>query len=104
VAVASHPYRLGPAAGTVLATLGVDLAAVTDTPATARPLLRFCLDWTEQQHHLAGSLGAAVATAFIDAGWVARRPRTRDVRLTDAGTAALDEHLGIRVPGPRPLT
>jgi len=90
--VASHPYRLGPAAGAVLAGLGVDLAAL---PGTGRPLLRFCLDWTEQRHHLAGRLGAAVATALLDAGWVARRPRTRDLRLTEAGAAAIADTLGV---------
>jgi DNA-binding transcriptional ArsR family regulator len=92
----SHPYRLGPHAGTVLAGLGVDLTAISGTPGTARPLLRFCLDWTEQRHHLAGRLGAAVATAFLDAGWVVSRPRTRDLRVTDTGVSALDDLLGIR--------
>jgi hypothetical protein len=90
--VASHPYRLGPAAGVVLAGLGVDLAAL---PGTGRPLLRFCLDWTEQRHHLAGRLGAAVATALLDAGWVTRRPRTRDLRLTEVGAAAIADTLGV---------
>ncbi|MEQ0561159.1 metalloregulator ArsR/SmtB family transcription factor [Amycolatopsis sp. NEAU-NG30] len=88
-----HPYTLGPAAAPVFGELGVDLDAVA---AGRRPLLKFCLDWSEQRHHLAGALGAAVATRFLDAGWV--RPRTeghRALRLTEEGTQALETHLGV---------
>jgi DNA-binding transcriptional ArsR family regulator len=95
-----HPYELGPAADGVLARLGVNLAELSATGATSRPLLRFCLDWTEQQHHLAGSLGTALATAFLNAGWITRRPRTREIRLTPTGAAALRDHLDIDVAAP----
>jgi len=93
-----HPYQLGPAADSALARLGVNLTDLSRAAATARPLLRFCLDWTEQQHHLAGSLGAALVTAFLNAGWIARRPRGREIRLTTTGAAALREYLDIRPP------
>ncbi|MEW2503186.1 ArsR/SmtB family transcription factor [Amycolatopsis sp. CA-161197] len=88
-----HPYVLGPAAQTVFSALGVDLEAAS---AARRPLLRFCLDWSEQRHHLAGALGAAVAQRLLDAGWLRRRAQAhRAVRLTPAGSAALGEILGI---------
>jgi DNA-binding transcriptional ArsR family regulator len=83
-----HPYELGPAAGPVLGELGVDLDAVR-RGAGQRPLLRFCLDWSEQRHHLAGRLGSAVLDAFLAQGWVVRRPGHRAVTVTDAGEAAL---------------
>ena len=54
-----------------------------------RPLLRFCLDWSEQRHHLSGRLGAAVLDAFLDQRWVERRTGHRAVTVTDAGEAAL---------------
>jgi DNA-binding transcriptional ArsR family regulator len=93
--LATHPYRLGPRAREVLCGLGVD-AAVLDGPATGRrPLLRFCLDWTEQRHHLAGALGAALLTAVEDAGWVARRPRDRALRVTPLGRDQLRDALGV---------
>lgn len=73
--------------------LGVDV----DLVATGRrPLLKFCLDWSEQRHHVAGALGAAVATRFLDAGWVTRRTQAhRALRLTPDGAQALKTHLGL---------
>jgi DNA-binding transcriptional ArsR family regulator len=83
-----HPYELGPTAAPVLAELGVDLDAVR-RGGGQRPLLRFCLDWSEQRHHLAGRLGAAVLDAFLDREWVVRRSGQRAVTVTDAGEDAL---------------
>ncbi|WP_328394672.1 ArsR/SmtB family transcription factor [Nocardia sp. NBC_00416] len=90
--VAEHTYRLGPAATPVLAELGVDLAEVR---GRRRPLLRFCVDWSEQRHHLAGGLGAAVLTRMESAGWVARHESRRALRVTDAGASVLHSVLGI---------
>lgn len=68
-----------------LAALGVDPAAVQP----GRRRLAFeCLDATEQQPHLAGALGAALAAALLDRGWV-ERASGREVRLTSVGRAAL---------------
>ena len=83
-----HPYELGPDAVPVLEELGVDLDAVR-RGGGQRPLLRFCLDWSEQRHHLSGRLGAAVLDAFLDQRWVERRSGHRAVTVTDAGEAAL---------------
>lgn len=91
--LSEHPYTLGANAGPVFAALGVDLDAAA---AGRRPLLKFCLDWSEQRHHLAGALGAAMATRFIDAGWVERRVKAhRALRLTPEGEQALRTRLGI---------
>ncbi|HET6876752.1 MAG TPA: helix-turn-helix transcriptional regulator [Jatrophihabitans sp.] len=94
--VREHPYELGPAAGEVFARLGVDLAALRARPASARPLLRFCVDWSEQRHHLAGALGAAVLTRAESAGWLARRAGVRAVDVTDEGRRALGSALGVQ--------
>jgi DNA-binding transcriptional ArsR family regulator len=95
--VRQHPYQLGPAAEGVLRGLGVDLPALlASLSGGSRPLLRFCVDWTEQRHHLAGALGAAVTRALFDAGWIARRRGPREVELTAAGAAAIEDVLGIR--------
>jgi DNA-binding transcriptional ArsR family regulator len=83
-----HPYEIGPDAAPVLAELGVDLADVRRSGGQ-RPLLRFCLDWSEQRHHVAGRLGAAVLDAFVEQEWVVRRSGHRAVTVTDAGEAAL---------------
>ncbi len=91
----THPYQLGPAASDVLADLGVDLPELQAAPRSARPLLRFCMNWTEQRHHLAGRLGAALLTALCDAGWLARGSGHRAISLTDRGAAALHQHLNL---------
>jgi DNA-binding transcriptional ArsR family regulator len=90
---AEHPYRLGPAAIPVLTGLGVPESHLTDDQR--RPLLRFCLDWTEQRHHLAGRLGADLFNAFTTAGWITRAPHTRALHLTPAGEDALARRLGM---------
>jgi len=66
-------------------------------------LLRFCVDWSEQRHHLAGRLGALLLTAFLDAEWVIRTPGHRAVRITPSGQTADRERLGVAIddrPGP----
>lgn len=95
-AVRSHPYELGPAADAVFERLGVDLAALQQRPASARPLLRFCVDWSEQRHHLAGALGAAVLTHAETARWVMRRRDGRALEVTESGRRAFGSALGIQ--------
>jgi DNA-binding transcriptional ArsR family regulator len=96
---------LGPAAPTVLAPLGVEVAAL----APGRQRLAFqCLDTTERAPHLAGALGDAVAAALTGRGWVRRTPGSRTVRLTAEGAAGLRRVLGLALaadepdPGGRP--
>src|SRR4051812_4084468 len=94
--VREHRYVLGPASDAVFAGLGVDLPALRQRPRTARPLLRFCVDWSEQRHHLAGALGAALLAAAESADWVQRRPGGRAVELTPAGERAFAGALGVQ--------
>lgn len=82
------PYRLGPSAAEVFGALGIDLAE-----SSRRRLLRFCVDWSEQRHHLAGRLGADFADALFDREWIERKPNQRAVRLTDRGRESLRELL-----------
>lgn len=90
----SHPYVLGAAAG-VLASLHVPADRIADDGPSRRPLLRFCLDWSEQRHHLGGRLGADLLTAFTEAGWITGTAQHRAVRLTPAGESALRSRLGL---------
>jgi hypothetical protein len=80
----------------VLAGLGVpaDVLAA-DRRRSRRPLLRFCLDWSEQRHHLAGQLGAEILTALLAAGWVTRAHGQRAIQLTRDGREALAVRLGL---------
>ncbi len=96
----SHPYTLGTAAVPVLTSLGVPADRLAGD-AAGRPLLRFCLDWSEQRHHLAGRLGADLLSAFTAAGWITRTTRHRAVQLTPAGEQALATRLGLAPDGRR---
>ncbi|OBK74077.1 helix-turn-helix transcriptional regulator [Mycobacterium sp. 1274761.0] len=64
-------------------------------PTGRRPLVRYCVDWTEQRHHLSGALGRAVLDRFLSAGWAKRVPRGRAVTVTDKGCRALADGFGI---------
>ena len=57
--------------------------------------MRYCLDWSEQRHHLAGSLGAALADRFLALDWIRRSPQSRALTVTDAGRAGLRARLGL---------
>lgn len=92
----SAPYRIGPAAVPVLTGLGVDPGVLDGSGGgRRRPLLRFCVDWSEQRHHLAGALGTAVLTSLVDQGWIERRPRRREVTVTARGAAGLRDRLSL---------
>ena len=75
-----------------LSGAGIDVDAAR---SSRRPTTRACPDWTERREHLAGALGAAVATKFLGAGWVARRSGTRGLVVTDGGQAALADLWGV---------
>lgn len=69
------------------AQAGVDVEAL---PRSQRPAVRTCLDWTERRFHLAGSVAAALADAWLRASWVERRaPGERGLRITTTGADAL---------------
>jgi DNA-binding transcriptional ArsR family regulator len=74
------------------AQLGID---VDELAERRRPVAKGCLDWTERRRHLAGSLGAALATRCFELGWIERLPSSRAVLLTDAGRSALLRELAL---------
>lgn len=84
-------YRLTEAGAQQLAALGID---VNRLPAR-RPLIRYCVDWSEQRHHLAGALGAALADRLFGLRWIRRADRGRAVFVTKAGAAGLRETFGL---------
>lgn len=50
-----------------------------------RAFARRCLDWTERQHHVAGSLGNSIITRMFELQWLQRRENTRSLKLTNEG-------------------
>jgi len=89
-----HPIELGPAAESVFAEFGIGLE---DALRGQRSPGYACRDWTERLPHLGGSLGAALWSRFVEAGWVQRKPGTRAVLVTPQGRRALAKQWGIAV-------
>ncbi|MCW2896110.1 MAG: transcriptional regulator [Actinomycetia bacterium] len=86
-------YKLTGHGAALLGDFGVDLVALR---ARRRPLIRYCLDWTEQRHHLAGALGAGLAGRLFELDWVRHAPpASRAVLLTDAGRRGLAATFGL---------
>jgi DNA-binding transcriptional ArsR family regulator len=88
---ANGDYVLGVRAAQELAALGIDLEPLS---ARRRPLVRGCLDWSERELHVAGSLGAALTARLVELGCIARRDGTRSVAVTERGSKLFAE-LGL---------
>jgi DNA-binding transcriptional ArsR family regulator len=88
-------YRLTELGIAELRAFGIEL---DELPARRR-LIRYCIDWSEQRHHLAGALGAAVANRVFELGWARRAKATRAVFLTEDGKAGFEERFGVAVDG-----
>ena len=86
-------YRLTERGVEELRQFGIDFEALP----RRRPLIRYCVDWSEQRHHLAGSLGAALAGEMFERGWIRHARSTRAVDISDAGYAGLREHFGVEL-------
>lgn len=82
-------YRLTGDGERFLARLGVVV------PGGRRALLRYCLDWTETRHHLAGLLGSGLRERFLDAGWVRPIEGHRALRVTASGELVLRTEFGL---------
>ena len=84
-------YALGARAAEELGRLGIDLEPLAKQ---RRPLVRGCLDWSERELHVAGSLGAALTARLFELGCLARRDTTRSVVVTGRGRELFAE-LGL---------
>ena len=87
-------FERGARAGSVFASLGIDLEAVEEA---RRPFALGCLDWSERRPHVAGALGAAIAARAAEAGWVRRRSDSRALDVTAAGRDAFASELGLQL-------
>ncbi len=81
-------FIVTPTGAEWFASFGVDVDAARQL---RRKFAYPCLDWSERRPHLAGSLGAALTSAWFDKGWVARMQDTRAIRLTKEGQCGLKE-------------
>jgi len=58
------------------------------------------VDWSEQRHHLAGSLGAALADRMFELRWISRARTGRAVHVRDEGRSGLHEKFGLELAAP----
>ena len=68
--------------------LELDFESVRSNPSK-RPLVRPCLDWTEQRPHIAGLLGTELLHTFHRNGWITKDRGDRSLRVTRIGQGAL---------------
>jgi len=84
-------YELTEEGRKFLDHLGVEL------PGGRRPVVRYCVDWTETRHHLAGQVGRGLRDRFLDAGWLERRQTHRALRITEAGEQVIADEFGLQL-------
>jgi DNA-binding transcriptional ArsR family regulator len=75
-----------------LSGFGIDLAAARQRK---RAFCRPCLDWTERRPHLAGAVGAALASRCFDMRWFERMRDSRALVITPSGGRGLAEVFGL---------
>lgn len=68
-------------------------------PQGRRQLIRYCVDWTEQRHHLSGAVGAALLARFEQLNWVTRGAKSaqRALKITDEGKRGLVEYFDVDI-------
>lgn len=71
--------------------MSLGIGAEQLAPAARRPLVRVCQDWTERRPHVAGRVGAALCTLWLEAGLVRRAPRSRALLVGPAAQTWLDQ-------------
>ncbi|MEP9382191.1 winged helix-turn-helix domain-containing protein [Nocardioides sp. KR10-350] len=84
-------YELTGSGRDFLDDLGVTL------PGGRRPLVRYCVDWTETRHHLAGQVGRGLRDRFFELGWVEQRATPRALRITPSGATGIESTFGLVV-------
>ena len=73
-----------------LGELGVDI----DRAQRSRRLFApHCVDWSQRRPHVGGALGAALLDCYLQRGWMERARKSRLIRVTPKGQAALDNAL-----------
>jgi len=87
-------YELTSEGTTGFGSLGIDLDAAR---AMRRKFAYPCLDWSERQPHLAGSLGAALLEVLLKRKWVVQDLDDRALSVTSLGRREMLARLGLQV-------
>jgi DNA-binding transcriptional ArsR family regulator len=79
---------------------GVEVLRALDVRPPTNRVVCCCVDWTEQRHHMAGSVGRVLLRQFEGRGWVRPSEHHRALVVTDAGGDALVAWFGIDADAP----
>ncbi|NWA84229.1 winged helix-turn-helix domain-containing protein [Pseudomonas sp. D2002] len=60
------------------------------TQALGAPLACDCFDWSQQQPHLGGALGAGLLKLFMQSGWISLVNESHALLVTDLGFAEIN--------------
>ena len=82
-----HELRTGVTVAGVKRLAGVGIF----TQALASPVACDCFDWSQQQPHLGGALGAGLLQLFLQSGWVSVVSESRALLVTDSGLARINQ-------------
>ncbi|EEM68403.1 MULTISPECIES: ArsR/SmtB family transcription factor [Bacillus cereus group] len=74
--------------------LGIDINEITQN---RRIFAKACLDCSEREHHLAGSLGNALLEKLLQLNWIQRVPKSRVIKLTPNGTKKFEQIFSIDI-------
>ncbi|MFF4418743.1 ArsR/SmtB family transcription factor [Streptosporangium sp. NPDC001559] len=88
-------YHLTGTGGEVFGRFGIDVAHLS---TGRRPVVRYCVDWSERRHHLAGGLGAALTGRFFTLDWLRYGVSPRVVHLTETGRRGLVDTFSFEAP------
>jgi DNA-binding transcriptional ArsR family regulator len=84
--IARHEQRLGVTlkGARHLADLGIF------TQALALPVVCDCFDWSQQQPHLGGALGAGLLQLFLQSNWVSLIKESHALQVNDSGLVEIN--------------
>jgi hypothetical protein len=76
-----------PSGEAFFAKFGIDLSA---SRKNRRVFCRPCVDWSERRPHLAGAVGALLASRLMDLNWIKRKRDTRALTITPVGWSNIE--------------
>ena len=85
-------YELSPKGAQALEGLGVDVGGAR---AQRRRFACPCLDWSERQPHMAGSLAAALLKTTLKRKWLVKDLDSRALRITPLGRRELKRYFEL---------
>lgn len=85
-------YRVTAEGAMAFGEFGVDVERLAGGD---RSLARRCMDWSERRYHLAGSLGAALTSKFLELRWLRPHEASRVVSITREGRRGLTGWLEV---------